>query len=311
MASTKHAIWAEKYRPQTLNDYVFNDNSHKKSFEQMVSTQQIPHLLLSGTQGAGKTTMAQILIAALNVDPTDILLINGSDETGVDAMRDKIKSFISTFAMGSIKIVHIEEADYLSPSAQAVLRKYMEEFNNQARFILTCNYEHKLIPAIHSRVQSYRFKSADQDEITEFVAKILLKEKVKFDFDALDQYVAVGYPDIRKVIQLLQQNTIDGVLQYASVDAAAEGDYKFKLLDMITNDNWLDARKMVCSKVTNDEWEDLYRFLYSNLHLSAKFSEPEKWQKGQLLIAEYLYKHTIISDPEINASALFIQFTLI
>jgi len=308
MKADKHVLWVEKYRPSTLDEYIFHDSAHKRAFQQMVEDQTIPHLLLSGVQGSGKTTIAQILIKALNVDITDILLINASDETGVDAMRDKIKAFISTFSMSGIKIVQLEEADHLSQPAQAVLRKYMEDFNAQARFILTCNYEHKIIPAIKSRTQQYRFKAADRDEITEFTAKILLSEKVKFNIDLLDKYIAVGYPDIRKIINLLQQNNINNILQPLHT-ATEAGDYKFKLLDMLALDDWTGARSLACANVAPEDWEDLYRFLYENLDKSKKFSKTENWEAGIVILADQLYKNSVVADQEINAASTFIRLS--
>lgn len=308
MKNNKHVLWVEKYRPKSLDEYIFHGDAHKKAFQQMVKNKTIPHLIFSGAQGTGKTTIAQILINELNVDSTDILVINGSDETGVDAMRDKIKSFISTYAMSELKVVQLEEADYLSPSSQAVLRKYMEDFNEQARFILTCNYENKIIPAIKSRCQQYRFKSSDRDEIAELAAKILISEKIKFTIELLDKYIAVGYPDIRKIINLLQQNSISGVLQPLTTETEA-GDYKFKLLDMINIDDWYAARNIVCENVVTEEWEDLYRFLYENLDKSRKFSKKDNWESGIVIITDHLYKNSIIADPEINAAAMFIRLS--
>jgi len=227
--NSKHQLWCEKYRPTTLDEYVFHDESHKKAFTQMVANKTIPHLLLSGVQGSGKTTIAQILIDTIGFESSDVLIINASDENSVDDMRDKIKNFISTFALGEFKIVLLEEADYLSKPAQAVLRKYMEDPISMARFILTCNYDDKIMPAIKSRSQHYRFKAANKNEIAEFGAKILIAEGVEFDLDKLDKYVAVGYPDIRKIVNLLQQNSISGHLldQVAMIEA---GDYRFVLL---------------------------------------------------------------------------------
>lgn len=304
----KHVLWVEKYRPTTLNAYIFHDESHKKAFESMIENKSIPHLLLSGVQGSGKTTMVQILIKELDVDPTDVLLINASDENSVEIMRDKIKGFITTYAMGEFKVIQLEEADYLSQPAQAILRKYMEDPNCPARFILTCNYEHKILPAIKSRIQQYRFKSGNKDEIADKTARILIQEKIKFNIDLLDKYISVGYPDIRKIINLLQQNSFDGVLQSLSIETEA-GDYKFKLLDLINIDNWETARTLVCANVSNEEWDSLYRFLYENLDKSKKFSKKEKWQEGIVVITDYLYKNSVIADQEINAAGMFIRLS--
>lgn len=311
--NSKHQLWCEKYRPATLDEYVFHDESHKKAFTQMVIDKTIPHLLLSGVQGSGKTTIAQILINELDFESTDVMVINASDENSVDNMREKIKNYISTFAMGEFKIVLLEEADYLSQPAQAVLRKYMENPDTPARFILTCNYDSKLMPAIKSRTQHYRFQAGDKNEIAEFCAKILIAEKVEFDLDKLDTYVAVGYPDIRKIINLLQQNSLSGHLLNQSNQAEA-GDYKFALLDLISADKWNEARILACGQVAHEEWDEVYRFLYENLHKSAKFDptkSQDNWNAGQLAIAEHLYKNSIVSDPEINAAAMFIKLTMV
>jgi len=306
--NSKHQLWCEKYRPTSLDEYVFHDESHKSAFTQMVADQTIPHLLLSGVQGSGKTTIAQILIDAIGFESSDVLIINASDENSVDDMRDKIKSFITTFAMGKFKLVLLEEADYLSLPAQAVLRKYMEDPISPARFILTCNYDNKIMPAIKSRAQHYRFKAADKNEIAEFGAKILISEGVEFDLDKLDKYVAVGYPDIRKIVNLLQQNSIGGqLLNQASV--AEAGDYRFALLELIGEDKWNDARKLACTNVSDDEWDGVYRFLYENLDKSKKFSNKENWDAGIVTIANHLYKNSIVSSPEINAAAMFIELS--
>lgn len=253
------------------------------------------------------TTIAQILIDALDFESADILIINASDENSVDNMREKIKGFISTFAMGEFKIVLLEEADHLSVPAQAILRKYMEDEISLARFILTCNYAHRIIPALKSRMQHYRFTAGNKNKITEFCAKILIAEEIQFDLETLDKYVATGYPDIRKIVNLLQQHSISGKLINEAVDV--EGDYKFQLLDLIAADKWNDARILTCGNVSPEEWESVYRFLYENLDKSTKFSNKENWEVGIVTIAEHLYKHLSSADPEINAAAMFISLS--
>ena len=308
MNTSKHALWVERHRPQTLNEYIFHDQTQQVTIERMLNDSTIPHLLLSGLQGSGKTTLALIIINELDMDDTDVLTINASDENNVDTIRDKIKSFVSTFAMGDFKIVHLEEADYLTPNSQAILRRMMEEYSDSARFILTCNYENKIIPAIKSRCQHFRFSKHNIDEVTEHVAKLLLEEKVTFDLDLLDKYIRVGYPDIRKIINSLQQNCIDNKL-LPLVNDHHSGDYKFELLDYITRDDWLGARNITCNEVSAEEWEDVYRFLYENLDKSPKYSVQPKWEEGIVVIADFLYRHGICADPEINATAMFIKLS--
>jgi len=307
MKIDKHQLWVEKYRPNTIEEYVFHDESQKAAIIRMIEDGSIPHLLLSGVQGSGKTTLSHILINELGIDEMDVLTINASDENSVDVMRDKIKNFISTYAMGPFKVVQLEEADYISLAGQAVLRRLMEEeYAESARFILTCNYENKIIPAIKSRTQQFRFKASDRNDIAEFAASILISEKIKFDIDLLDKYVAVGYPDIRKIVNLLQQNSNNGILQPLSTTSES-GDYKFELIELIEGDSWKEARALVCENVLPEEWEDLYRFLYENLGSAPKFQNKNKWEEGIVIIADHLYKHSLVADPEINAAAMFIR----
>ena len=260
MITDLEQLWVEKYRPKKIEDYLFQDHTQKLAVAKMIADKSIPHLLLSGTQGSGKTTLALLLINELELDSSDVLTVNASDENSVDVMRDKIKSFVTTFAMGPFKVVLLEEADYITPNGQGILRRMMEEFSDVARFILTCNYEHKIIPAVRSRCQHYRFKSFDKDDIAERIATILAEEKVKFNLDLVDKYVAAGYPDIRKTINMLQQNTIESVL-YPPTTGGDAGDYKFKMMELLERDKWFDIRKLLCSSVAAEEWNDVYRFL--------------------------------------------------
>ncbi len=302
----KTALWVEKYRPATLDDYIFHDPNQKDAITHMLKEGSVPHLLLAGVQGSGKTTLALILINTLQVDPMDLLTLNASDENSVDVMRDKIKGFVSTYSIGNFKVVHLEEADYLTANAQAVLRRMMEEYSESARFILTCNYTSKIIPAVRSRCQEFKFTKHDLTDVTELVAKILIKENVTFDLELLDKYVRVGYPDIRKIINLLQQNSKSGTL--ASLrNAEGSGEYKLKLLQHIEDDDWESARALVCANVVGEEWEDVYRFLYENLDRTKKFSDKKTWEFGIVAIADALYRHALVADPEINAAALFIK----
>ena len=304
----RHTLWTERYRPKTLDEYVFHDSTQEQTIRSMLADNSIPHLLLSGIQGSGKTSLAKILINELKIENTDVLLINASSENSVDVMRDKITSFVSTFAMSRFKVVILDEADYITPNGQAVLRNMMEHYADNARFILTCNYENKIIPAVKSRCQQFRFKSPNRDFVTEFIAGILIDEKIKFDLPNLDRYITVGYPDVRKIINLIQQNSIDGVL----LDGKSEkevGDYKFELLDFVGRDMWNEARMAVCGNVAGEEWEDVYKFLYENLNTSPKFDDVNKWEAGIIIIADHLYKHGISADPEINAAAMFIRLS--
>jgi len=167
--SLKDKIWVEAYRPRTLDQYVFHDERLRSAIQQMVAEKNIPHLLFTGVQGTGKTTLATILLDEIGVDPTDVLTINASLQNNVEVMRDTISSFISTCSFGDFKVVHLEEADAMSLAAQKILRKFMEEEHTDvARFIMTGNYENKIIPPIKSRLQHWIFKAPNRDDVLEF-----------------------------------------------------------------------------------------------------------------------------------------------
>jgi DNA polymerase III delta prime subunit len=306
--SRKNILWVEKYRPQNINEYIFHDELLKKKIISIINSNDLPHILLSGVQGSGKTTLSNIILNELNVNKNDILRINASDETGVDSMRDKIKSFAQTYAHGKFKVVQLEECDYLTHNAQATLRTMMEDYSENCRFIGTCNYENKIIPALKSRMQHFHFKNPNIDDILIKMGEILSNENIYFDIDVLSTYVSIAYPDIRKIINLLQQNSIDGKLQFPN-NNESEIDYKFKLLDLIVKKDIRSARKLVASSVSRDEYEDFYRFLYMNVDKLTK--NVDKQESIIVIISNYLYKHSIVADPEINAAACLIEISMV
>lgn len=301
-----HKLWVEKYRPRHISEYVFQNHQHEQSITRMVNERSIPNLLLSGSPGSGKTTLAQILIRAMELDDFDVLTINASDDRGIDTFREDIKSFALSFAISNFKIVHLEEADQLTLAAQMALKRFMEDVSDHVRFILTCNNVNKIIEPLRSRCEELFFKSADVDDITTLAVKILAKEKIKFDLDRVDEYVTRTYPDIRKLIGTLQQNSIDGALRPLP-PAGAVSEYQFALLELLKQGDWIKARKLVCESVSGDEWESLYRFLYTNIQDVAGFDKQSVWDEAILVIAEHLYKHTICADSEINCAAMFIR----
>lgn len=306
----KSSSWVLLHQPQSLDEYIWQNAVQQAKFTEMVTKQNIPgHLLLSGVQGTGKTTLANILIGAMPIDQEyDVKRINASDENSVDDMRTKIKSFIQTFACGSFKVVLLDEADRLSQAAQMILRGMMDEYVDVARFVLTCNYDHKIIPALKSRCMSYHFKSPDPTDIALYVAAILKVEKVKASITTIDKYVAINYPDVRKIVQTVQQHTTDGVLTDPK-DVDDTSDFKLELLDLIAVGDWKKARTLICSTAMGEtEWEDMYVFLYKNISKCTTWN-ADKQDDAVVLIAEYMDKHTRVADPEINAAALFIQLS--
>jgi len=297
-------LWVEKWRPKTVKDYVFRDEHQKRQVETWVKDVSIPHLLLSGTAGIGKTTMAKMLIYELGIEDYDVLEINASRTNSVEDVRAKITNFVSMIPFGPFKVVLLDEADYLSPNAQAALRGVMEEYHSTARFILTCNYPNKIIPAIHSRCQGFHIEKIDMTEFTARVATILVEEDVEFDLDTLDNYVRVAYPDLRKCINLVQQNVNDSKLSLPNQSDAGETEWKFEMVELFKAGKIREARKLLCGKVRAEEMEDVYRWLYDNLEI---FGTEDKQDRAIFIIKQGLADHTLIADGEINLAATLVK----
>jgi len=297
-------LWVEKYRPKTVDGYVFRDEHQRNQVKSWINDKTIPHLLFSGNAGIGKTTLAKILLNQLEVNDLDVLEVNGSRQTGVEEMRQRITNFSQMIPFGDFKVVLLDEADYLSPNAQAALRGIMEEYHTTVRFILTCNYPNRIIPAIHSRCQGFHIERIDQTEFTARVAEILITEGVTPDLDTLDTYVKATYPDLRKCINMVQMNSVDGVLNPPETSDAGDADYKLEMVELFKTGKINEARKLVCSQVRPEEMEDIYKWLYDNIEL---FGEEERQENAILIIKQGLVDHTLVSDPEINLAATMIR----
>jgi DNA polymerase III delta prime subunit len=302
---TKNYLWVEKYRPSSVVDYVWRDAAQQEQVVQWISDSTIPHLLFSGGPGTGKTTLAKVLIHDLGVDDFDVLQINASRDNGVDFIRDKIEGFVSTMPFGEFKIVLLDEADYLSPSAQAVLRGLMETYSASARFIMTCNYPNKIIPALHSRCQGFHIERLDKTEFTARAATILVEEGVDFDLDVLDVYVAAAYPDLRKCINSLQSASNVGTLSSASSDSQSSADYRIAAVELFKSGRIREARKLLCTQVRADEIEEVFRWMYDNLELFA--SSEEGQDRAIIIIRNGLVNHSMVADTEINLSACLVE----
>jgi DNA polymerase III delta prime subunit len=299
-------LWVEKYRPKKVEDYVFRDASQKKQVESWIKEGSIPHLLLSGAAGIGKTTLARVLCNELNIEEFDVLEINASRENNVETVRDKIINFVQMIPFGPFKVVLLDEADYLTPNAQAILRGVMETYSNHSRFILTCNYPNRIIPALHSRCQGYHVERTDQTEFTARVATILVTEDIEFDLDTLDTYVKSTYPDLRKCINLVQQNVNeDNTLSAPTSGDSGGADYKIAMVELFKKGKIQDARKLLCGKARPEEMEDIYRWMYDNLELFG--DSDEKKDQALLVIKQGLVDHTLIADAEINLAATLVK----
>jgi len=297
-------LWVEKYRPARIDGYVFRDAHQKSQVQRWIKEGTIPHLLFSGNAGIGKTTLAKILLNELNINDLDVLEINASRENDVDTVRTKIINFVQMIPFGAFKVVMLDEADYLSPNAQAALRGVMETYATTSRFILTCNYPNRIIPALHSRCQGFHVEKVDQLAVFERVETILKAESIVYDNETLANYVAATYPDLRKCINSVQMNSMDGKLHRPEKSDAGEADYKFEMVELFKAGKIADARKLVCSQARPEEMEDIYRWLYDNITI---FGDDAKQEKAILIIKQGLVDHTLVSDVEINLAATLIR----
>jgi DNA polymerase III delta prime subunit len=297
-------LWVEKYRPSKIDGYVFRDSHQKEQVQSWIKQGSIPHLLFSGNAGIGKTTLAKILFNELDLNPLDVLEINASRTNSVEDVRDKIVNFVQMIPFGDFKVVLLDEADYLSPNAQAALRGVMEEYHTTARFILTCNYPNRIIPALHSRCQGFHIERVDLAEFTARVATILMEESIEFDLDTLDTFVKATYPDLRKCINTVQMNSMDGRLHTPEKGDTGEQDYKLEMVALFKAGKISEARKLVCSQARPEEMEEVYRWLYDNISI---FGEESNQNKAILIIKQGLVDHTLVIDPEINLAATLIR----
>jgi DNA polymerase III delta prime subunit len=298
-------LWTEKYRPRTLTDYVFRDNAQREQVQGWVKGGAIPHLLFSGAPGVGKTTLAKILINELKIDDYDVLEINASRENSVDTIRDKITGFVQTMPFGNFKVVLLDEADYISPNGQAALRGVMETYHASARFILTCNYPNRVIPALHSRCQGFHIERVDVTEFTARMATVLVTESVEFDLDTLDTYVKATYPDMRKCLNMCQMNSQEGRLTAPNGDEGGVRDWKIDAVNLFKAGKILEARKLICSTVRPEEMEDVFRWMYDNLDLWSK--DVQQQDQAIVIIRNGYVNIPLVADQEINLSATLVE----
>ena len=297
----EHTLWVEKYRPSTLDTYIGNDQLKSKVGVYLESG-DLPHLLLYGKAGTGKTTLAKLLVN--NID-CDYLYINASDENNVDTVRNKVKNFASTMGFKDYKIIILDECDYITPNAQAALRNLMETFSKHCRFILTCNFVERIIDPIQSRCQAFQVIPPNKNDVAKHLHNILTEENINYKREDLGLLVNSGYPDIRRVINGAQRQAVDGILTIDK-QSIVENDYKLKLLKILETQDKKNAfnnirQLMADSKVT--DFADLFRLLYD---------EVDTYGKGHiaaciLVIAKYELSDAQVVDKEINAMAMIIE----
>ena len=294
-----HGLWVERYRPQDLSTYVGNEHL-KTKVERFLDDGNVPHLLLYGRAGGGKTTLAKIIVNSIECD---YLYINASDERNIDLVRDKLKTFASSVGFKPMKIVILDEADYLNVnSAQPALRNLMETFSAHCRFILTCNYVEKIIDPIQSRCQTYKIVPPSKKEVALHSKTILEKENISFDLDDLALVVTAGYPDLRKVINELQRMSIDGKLS-VDKDGMIHNEFKLQFLDAIRNGESLGTIRKMVADSNFTEYTELYRLLYDEVESFGVDKMPEIIAD----ISKGSYQDVLVVDKEINFIATVSQ----
>ena len=297
----KNTLWVEKYRPSSLDSYIGNEHLRSK-VKVYIESGDLPHLLLYGRAGTGKTTLAKLLV---NNIECDYLYINASDENSVDVVREKVKNFASTLGFQEMKVIILDECDYITPNAQAALRNLMETFSKHCRFILTCNYVERIIDPIQSRCQSFQIIPPDRKQVAVHLSDILTKEKVKSEINDIVTIVNGGFPDLRRVINAAQRQVVNGEL-VIDEGMSIQNDYKNQVLEILkTQDkksSFKNIRQLLAdSKVT--DFSDLFRLLFDTV---------DDWGKGHvaeciLLLAQYQQSDAVVVDKEINIMAMFTE----
>jgi replication-associated recombination protein RarA len=297
-----HTLWVEKYRPDNLENYISSD-SLKNKLQSFINTQDIPHLLFYGGAGTGKTTAAKILVKHIDCD---YIFINASDENSVDVIRNKIKNFASTIGFKELKIIVLDEADYVTPQAQAALRNLMETFSKTTRFILTCNFIERIIDPIVSRAQTFELTPPSKKQVALQLARILHEEQIEFTNQDVVTLVTAYYPDVRRVINIAQQSVIDGKM-VINVDNLIASDIKLKILDiLVSNVHATQKVKEVRQIIANEGVRDflpLYQLLYEKVE---DIAGDKQWEAIRY-IAEGMYRDASVPDKEITFVATLVN----
>jgi replication factor C small subunit len=294
-------LWVEKYRPQTLKDYIGNDLL-KEKVQSYLDNNDVPHLLLYGKAGTGKTTLAKIIAQTIECD---MMVINASDENNVETVRNKVKNFASGAGFKGFKIIILDEFDYMTPNAQAILRNLMETFSRHTRFILTCNYHEKIIEPILSRCQTFAVNPPSKKEVAVHVTEILNKEGIRFDIKDVADIISSFYPDIRRVMNTCQLQSSKGELK-VDKQTILQADFKNKIVDLLASGEekrnaYMQIRQIVGDNKVND-FAELYSALYERLDDYAAGNTANVI----LELAQGQFRDALVIDKEICFMATII-----
>jgi len=289
-----HSLWVERYRPKKFDDFIGSETV-KETLKLWLEKKDIPHLLFFSSPGTGKTSLGKMLV---NLIPCDSMIINASDENGVDDIRNKVQDFCVTMGMNPLKIMFLDEADRLTPDAQGIMRNLMETYSHSTRFILTCNYQEKISPAIKSRCQSFEIRPPSKGDIMAHLVSILNKEKVSFEPKDAAFIVSSYFPDMRKIINFAQQSSINGVLKIAKANTADQ-DYKTKLVELLKTPSkagvFTEIRQLVAD-ASFSNYEEVYRYLFDHVNEYA----PNKAAEVILNLADASYQSALVFEREIT-----------
>ena len=297
----EHTLFVEKYRPTILEDYVGNEHL-KSKVEGYLKSGDVPHLLLYGRAGTGKTTLAKLIVKNIECD---YLYINASDENNVETVRTKVKQFASTIGFKDMKVIILDECDYITPNAQAALRNIMETFSKYCRFILTCNYVERIIEPLQSRCQIFEIIPPDRKQVAMQAVKILDSETVDYKLSDISMIINANYPDVRKTINAIQRSIVDGRVEMDK-QSSIQNDYKLQVLEILKTHNKKDAFKALRQLLADNsirDYSDCFRLLYDNVDEYATGHVAEVI----LLLARYEQSDTQVVDKEINFMAMLIE----
>ena len=301
------SLWTEKYRPQTIEDYVFSDSTTEQKIKEWINKKNFPHLLFYGPPGTGKSTLVGLLLKYCNIE--DYMRVNASNKTGIDDTRDVIDYASVPPEDGSFKVVILEEMDRLSPQAQDSLKTVMEDYSEWCRFILTTNHVNKITTAMKSRCQDVEVKKLNFQQFSSRVLNILNQENVALlNVNIVSDYIKTYYPDLRKCIGALEKNTVNGELAPLTTSSYASEIFE-KALDFFKDKDIRKTRDLIASNLSNNDFENFYRFLYE--HLDSITTDLDKQDMIVVKIAEYLYRNSFVADMEINLIACLIEIETI